>query len=84
MLRMCSLHALILTVVKDNCNSDPRTFQARKEAANTFDSTSVLTEGVVDDLKQSEIARRRAVHPQLHHHCLRKRKKQREKGSKIV
>lgn len=54
-------------------------FQA---AAITLDITSVQTEGVVDDLKQSEIAGSRAVHRQLHHHCLRKRSKKVERGFK--
>lgn len=87
--RMCSLHGLILMVPRRTSVWPTPTaiggrFQERKAAANAPDYTSVRTEGVVDDLKQGEIARCHAVHPQLHHHCLRKRTKQREEGSKIA
>ena len=33
----------------------------------------VLTKGVVDDLKQGEVASRHTVHPKFHDHSLRNR-----------
>lgn len=66
----CSLHGLILMIAIRGY------FQAGKAAANTVDFTTVRTKGVVDDLKQSKVARCGAVHTQLHHYCLWKRTKQ--------
>lgn len=67
---------ILKRILSRNHDIDGKHFQCRKGDTDTNSKLNymfLLTEGVVDDLKQSKVAGRYTVHAELHNHSLKGR-----------